>query len=92
MPGDADKVRQGVIDFLTKATTHDHHERHGTAADTAYDPSHDYHALNAMLNLYDAQGRIQFDKDKAAEREYVTGHVAAKHHRVPTPPGSGWTT
>ena len=26
-------------------------------ADTAYDPSHDYHALNAMLNLYDAQGR-----------------------------------
>lgn len=49
-------------------------------ADTAaerYDPAHDYHALNAMLNLYDADGRIQFDKDKAAEREYVTGHVAA---------------
>ena len=42
-----------------------------------YDPAHDYHALNAMLNLYDADGRIQFDKDKAAEREYVTGHVAA---------------
>ena len=48
-------------------------------ADTAaeqYDPAHDYHALNAMLNLYDADGKIQFDKDKAAEREYVTGHVA----------------
>ena len=42
-----------------------------------YDPAHDYHALNAMLNLYDADGRIQFGKDKAAEREYVTGHVAA---------------
>ena len=42
-----------------------------------YDPAHDYHALNAMLNLYDADGKIQFDKDKAAEREYVTGHVAA---------------
>ena len=41
-----------------------------------YDPAHDYHALNAMLNLYDADGRIQFGKDKAAEREYVTGHVA----------------
>ena len=48
-------------------------------ADTSserYDPAHDYHALNAMLNLYDDNGRIQFDKDKAAEREYVTGHVA----------------
>ena len=42
-----------------------------------YDPAHDYHALNAMLNLYDADGKIQFDKDKAAEREYVTGHVTA---------------
>ena len=24
----------------------------------------DYHALNAMLNLYDADGKIQFEKDK----------------------------
>ena len=55
-------------------------------ADTAaeqYDPAHDYHALNAMLNLYDADGKIQFDKDKAAEREYVTGHQqqAVRLHR-----------
>lgn len=49
-----------------------------TAATTAerYDPAHDFHALNAMLNLYDAAGLIQFDKDKAAEREFVTVHVA----------------
>ena len=46
-----------------------------------YDPAHDYHALNAMLNLYDADGKIQFDKDKAAEREYVTGHVTANSKR-----------
>ena len=46
-----------------------------------YDPAHDYHALNAMLNLYDANGRIQFGKDKAAEREYVTGHVATNTKR-----------
>ena len=26
----------------------------------------DYHALNAMLNLYGDDGKIQFDKDKAA--------------------------
>ena len=53
-------------------------------ADTAaqqYDPAHDSHALNAMLNLYDADGKIQFDKDKAAEREYVTGHVATNSKR-----------
>ena len=26
----------------------------------------DYHALNAMLNLYDSQGNIQFEQDKLA--------------------------
>ncbi len=30
----------------------------------------DYHALNAMLNLYDADGKIQFDKDVQAARQY----------------------
>ncbi|WP_214609507.1 class 1b ribonucleoside-diphosphate reductase subunit alpha [Gulosibacter macacae] len=35
----------------------------------------DYHALNAMLNLYDDQGRIQFDKDREAAREYFLQHV-----------------
>ena len=35
----------------------------------------DYHALNAMLNLYDEQGNIQFDKDREAAREYFLQHV-----------------
>ena len=35
----------------------------------------DYHALNAMLNLYDAEGRIQFDRDREAAREYFLQHV-----------------
>lgn len=35
----------------------------------------DYHALNAMLNLFDAQGRIQFDKDRLAVRHYFLQHV-----------------
>ncbi|WP_338015660.1 class 1b ribonucleoside-diphosphate reductase subunit alpha [Atlantibacter hermannii] len=35
----------------------------------------DYHALNAMLNLYDAQGRIQFDKDKQAVASFMEHHV-----------------
>ncbi|MGO2655792.1 MULTISPECIES: class 1b ribonucleoside-diphosphate reductase subunit alpha [unclassified Pseudoclavibacter] len=35
----------------------------------------DYHALNAMLNLYDEQGHIQFDKDHEAARQYFLQHV-----------------
>jgi ribonucleoside-diphosphate reductase alpha chain len=35
----------------------------------------DYHALNAMLNLYDADGMIQFDKDREAARQYFLQHV-----------------
>lgn len=47
-----------------------------TSEDTGFDPEHDYHSLNAMLNLYDENGNIQFDKDQAAERAYINGHVA----------------
>ncbi|MGO2312789.1 MAG: class 1b ribonucleoside-diphosphate reductase subunit alpha [Brachybacterium tyrofermentans] len=35
----------------------------------------DYHALNAMLNLYGADGEIQFEKDRLAAREYFLQHV-----------------
>ncbi|ACZ31452.1 ribonucleoside-diphosphate reductase, alpha subunit [Xylanimonas cellulosilytica DSM 15894] len=35
----------------------------------------DYHALNAMLNLYGADGTIQFDKDREAARQYFLQHV-----------------
>ena len=39
------------------------------------EPALDYHALNAMLNLYDEQGRIQLDKDRLAARQYFLQHV-----------------
>ncbi|QFT80012.1 Ribonucleoside-diphosphate reductase subunit alpha 2 [Roseovarius sp. THAF27] len=35
----------------------------------------DYHALNAMLNLYDDQGRIQFEADRMAARQFFLQHV-----------------
>ncbi|WP_375697295.1 class 1b ribonucleoside-diphosphate reductase subunit alpha [Bartonella sp. AP14QHHD] len=35
----------------------------------------DYHALNAMLNLYDENGHIQFDMDRLAARQYFLQHV-----------------
>ncbi|MEU1982191.1 class 1b ribonucleoside-diphosphate reductase subunit alpha [Nocardia sp. NPDC019395] len=35
----------------------------------------DYHALNAMLNLYGPDGEIQFDKDREAANQYFLQHV-----------------
>ncbi|CAK9884051.1 MAG: Ribonucleoside-diphosphate reductase 2 subunit alpha [Candidatus Erwinia impunctatus] len=35
----------------------------------------DYHALNAMLNLYDDHGQIQFEKDREAIRHFFLQHV-----------------
>lgn len=43
--------------------------------DGGLNPSLDYHALNAMLNLYDDQGRIRFDADRMAARQYFLSHV-----------------
>lgn len=41
-----------------------------------HDPGElDYHALNAMLNLYDADGKIQFEKDREAAHQYFLQHV-----------------
>ncbi|MGU3400875.1 class 1b ribonucleoside-diphosphate reductase subunit alpha [Brucellaceae bacterium D45D] len=35
----------------------------------------DYHALNAMLNLYDDEGKIQLECDRQAARQYFLEHV-----------------
>jgi ribonucleoside-diphosphate reductase alpha chain len=39
------------------------------------DKNYSYHELNAMLNLYDENKNIQFDKDKAAAKAYFLDHV-----------------
>ncbi|TGO05188.1 Ribonucleotide reductase of class Ib (aerobic), alpha subunit [Serinibacter arcticus] len=51
-----------------------------TLADPGLTTSHrfegmDYHALNAMLNLYGPDGRLQLDADRAAARQYFLQHV-----------------
>ncbi|WP_142445169.1 class 1b ribonucleoside-diphosphate reductase subunit alpha [Klebsiella pasteurii] len=38
----------------------------------------DFHALNAMLNLYDSNGRIPFDKDHQAVAAFMASHVEPK--------------
>ena len=35
----------------------------------------DYHALNAMLNLYDENGQVQFEKDREAANQFFLQHV-----------------
>lgn len=35
----------------------------------------DYHELNAEINLYDANGKLQLHKDKEAAKEYFLQHV-----------------
>ena len=45
------------------------------AAELESESQMDYHALNAMLNLYDDEGKIQFDVDKQAARQYFLQHV-----------------
>ena len=49
----------------------------GTHADpSGRDPGEmDFHSLNAMLNLYDADGKIQFEKDRQAANQYFLQHV-----------------
>ncbi|WP_213992672.1 class 1b ribonucleoside-diphosphate reductase subunit alpha [Sodalis sp. dw_96] len=44
----------------------------------------DYHALNALLNLYDAEGHIQFDKDRQAIECYYRQHVVPNSRQFPS--------
>jgi ribonucleoside-diphosphate reductase alpha chain len=39
------------------------------------DKNYSYHEYNAMLNLYDEDKKIQFDKDKLAAKHYFLDHV-----------------
>ncbi|MCE0802384.1 class 1b ribonucleoside-diphosphate reductase subunit alpha [Buttiauxella sp. S04-F03] len=45
--------------------------------------SADYHALNAMLNLYDSAGHIQFEKDKLAVEQFHKQHVLPRSRQFP---------
>ncbi|EOI3553092.1 class 1b ribonucleoside-diphosphate reductase subunit alpha [Cronobacter turicensis] len=51
--------------------------------DTVRQTTPDYHALNAMLNLYDADGRIQFEKDREAVEAFMIAHVQPRSVTFP---------
>ncbi len=46
-----------------------------TGPEAALTPELDYHALNAQLNLYGSDGKIQFEADRKAARQYFLQHV-----------------
>ncbi|PAX15816.1 ribonucleotide-diphosphate reductase subunit alpha [Vandammella animalimorsus] len=48
---------------------------HKAPAATKEELELDYHALNAMLNLFGPNGEIQLDKDRLAARQYFLQHV-----------------
>jgi len=43
--------------------------------DQPVESKYSYHELNAMLNLYGPDGKIQFDKDRRAAQMYLSDHV-----------------
>lgn len=59
------------MDTLTLDRTEERPAAKGQVQDQALD----FHALNAMLNLYDDDGHIQFDKDRQAAHQYFLQHV-----------------
>ncbi|QCP05142.1 class 1b ribonucleoside-diphosphate reductase subunit alpha [Brevibacterium sp. CS2] len=65
------RERRRRIGFTVSTTTHDR----DLEAIIREDTDLDYHALNAMLNLYDADGRIQFERDKQAARQFFLQYV-----------------
>jgi len=68
----------GVLQKKNPTSTKEVLEREAkTAAATQSDDGsqYDYHALNAMLNIYDEAGQIQFDRDKQAARQFFLQHV-----------------
>jgi len=42
---------------------------------TGLDNAMSYHELNAMINLWDTEGKMQLEKDKLAVRKYFLDHV-----------------
>jgi ribonucleoside-diphosphate reductase alpha chain len=68
------------LDTLSYTSPQAGDEKSSPALDTGRvsklpETSLDYHALNAMLNLYDEDGKIQLDKDRLAAKQYFLQHV-----------------
>ncbi|TZG38241.1 class 1b ribonucleoside-diphosphate reductase subunit alpha [Agrobacterium sp. B1(2019)] len=63
------------MDTLTSSALRKDAKQPAAVTQKPLDAALDYHALNAMLNLYDENGKIQLDKDRLAARQYFLQHV-----------------
>lgn len=63
------------MDTLTSSALRKDAKQPVAANQKPVDTGLDYHALNAMLNLYGENGKIQLDKDRLAARQYFLQHV-----------------
>ena len=63
------------MDTLTSSALRKDAKQPAATTQKPLDAALDYHALNAMLNLYDENGKIQLDKDRLAARQYFLQHV-----------------
>ena len=59
---------------------------------TGIESAMSYHELNAMINLWDKDGKMQLAKDKLAVRKYFLDHVNQNTVFLPLSEGALWTT
>ena len=83
-PDDVEAVRLGLkTSGRNRRATNRHSCRACSLRARALPGETDYHALNAMLNLYDADGKIQFDKDREAAHQYFLRARQPEHGVLP---------
>ena len=77
LPEDVETVRNGLQQFFNSKVNKSVTTTFGkSVAEPASEKEQlDYHALNALLNLYDDNGQIQFDKDREAANQFFLQHV-----------------
>ena len=64
-------MSDSVTTPFQEPTTTERYMQKGSGGQTTMD----YHSLNAMLNLYDANGDIRFEADKEAANQFFLQHV-----------------
>ena len=82
-PKTCDRVERRIGTILEAAVTDDEAFRIACAFEGM-----DYHSLNAMLNLYDANGKIQFDKDKRGGARVLPAARQPEHRLLPLAEGA----
>ncbi|TCQ78654.1 ribonucleoside-diphosphate reductase class Ib alpha subunit [Ochrobactrum sp. BH3] len=71
----ADTTLTRERETVAASEKHESSPASGSKPQKLAETSLDYHALNAMLNLYDDEGKIQLHRDRQAAQQYFLQHV-----------------